>query len=103
MLSNPTGQEQSRRRLSDPPLDLGGVVLPLRAMFGKFRQFRDAVGKRRSCHRRLQEPLRNEIGEATVRRRGVRVVLHRQTEVSGRFTAWQIECVLPSPDELDHG
>jgi hypothetical protein len=57
----------------------------------------------RSRHHRLQKPLRDEIGEAPIRRRGVRVVLHRQPEVSGRLAAWWIERVLSSPDELDHG
>src|ERR1035441_9207226 len=54
LLSIPAGQEQSRCRLPDPPLDLGGVVLSLRAMLGKFRPLRQGLGKR--CRRRA--PLR---------------------------------------------
>ena len=103
LLSNPAGQEQSRCRLPAPPLDLGGVVLSLRAMLGKFPQLREGIGKRRSCHGCLQKPLRNEIGKAPIRRRGVGIVLHRETEVSRRFIAGQIERVLFPSDELDHG
>ena len=103
LLSNFSRQQQRGGRLVDLALNFGGGIFLIGAVLGEFRQFRDGVRQRRAGQRGFQEPLRDEIGKATVRRGGMRVVFHRQREVSGRFAAGKIERIFAAPDELDDG
>ena len=60
-------------------------------MLGEIREFRNRVGQRRSGQCGFQEPLREEIREATVRCGGMGVVFHCQRKVSGGFAAGEIK------------
>ena len=51
----------------------------------------------------LHQALRDQIREAPIRRRRVRVVLHRETEVAGFRIARTFEHVLARPHQLDDG
>jgi len=51
---------------------------------------------------RLDQPLRDGIGEAPVRRRGMRVVVGRESEVALAFIARPRENVFARPHEFDH-
>jgi hypothetical protein len=103
LLSNLSGQQQRGGGLVDLALNLGGGVFLIGAVLGEFRQFRDGVGQRRAGQRGFQESLRDEIREATVWCGGMRVIFHRQREVSGRFAAGEIQRVFAAADELDDG
>ncbi len=61
---------------------LVGVVFLLGAVNRKRAQLLQRVRQRRSGQRSLQQPLRDEVGKAPVRRRRVRVILEREPKVT---------------------
>ena len=67
--------QQRRRRLAHLALDLVGGVLLLGAVRGELAELVDRVGRRPAGERRLDQPLRDQVGIAPVRRRRVGVVL----------------------------
>ena len=91
-------QQQRRRGLAHLPLDLRRVVLLQRAMRGERGELRVAVRRAPPVERGLDEALRDEVGKAAVRRGRMRVVLHRQREVSRRRRARELRArTRPSP------
>ena len=102
-LSDFSRKQQRGSGLVDLTLNLGGGIFLIGAVLGEVRQFRDGVGQWRTGQRGFQEPLRDEIRKAPVRRGGMRVIFHRQREMSGRFAAGKIQRIFAAPDELDDG
>src|SRR5580658_3117702 len=80
-LSNVGRQEERGGGLPNPPFYLSGIVLLLCTMQGERIEFLGRVRRRAAGHRRFQQPQRDQIGEAAVRRSRVRVVLERKAEV----------------------
>ena len=89
--------------LVDLTLNLGGGVFLVGAVLGEVRQFRDGVGQWRTGQRGFQEPLCDEVRKTPVRRGGMRVIFHRQREMSRRLAAGKIQRIFAAPDELDDG
>ncbi len=69
--------------------------------FAIVRQFVVAVWRRLIREDGFDEALRHQIGEAPVRRRGVRVVLHGEAEVAVLRISRSLEDVLAGPHQLD--
>ena len=82
-------------------LDLVLGVFALGAVLGDGGQLVVRVRRRRVGERRLDEPLRHEVGVAAVRRGRVRVVVRRQTEVAAGILARQVERVDAGSHQLD--
>src|SRR4030095_17087798 len=91
--SDPRGQQQRCCRLCNLPFDLGRILLLLGAMRGERGEFRVTVGRRPPGERGLHDALRDEIGNATVWRGRMRVILYRKRKVPRRGHARDFESV----------
>jgi hypothetical protein len=56
-----------------------------------------------TCEHCFNQPLRDNVGETPVRRRGVRIVLYREAKVAGGSFARALQNVLTGTDEFDDG
>src|SRR5262245_24501936 len=72
-------------------------------MGSQILQFFRLVGGWLTGKRRLDQPLRNEIGKAPVGSRGVSIPLHCESEMFRRTIFGLIEHIFTSADELHNG
>ena len=102
-LPDPVLEQQRRSRLAHLTLDLRRVVLLVGAVKRQLVELGERVGGRRSCERRLEHALRDDVGEAPVRRGGVRVVAHGEAEVPDGRGAREIHGVFAGAHQLHDG
>src|SRR4029079_4515497 len=80
-LADSRRQPERRGGLGGDALDLVRGVLLRGAVLGDLFQFRKGVARRLTFDRRLEQPLRHEIGKAPVRRRRMRVTAGRERKM----------------------
>ncbi len=101
--ANPPLEQQRGRGFADRALHFRGVVL----LLGTVRRDRHqiAVAVRPGLARKggLDQPLRHDVGKTAIRRRGVRIRSHGESEVAGRGVAGDLGHVLASAEQLQHG
>src|SRR5258708_23388418 len=101
-LPNPMAHRNCRQPFRHFPLNLTRGIFLYRAVAGDGRQFMIRIRSSRAGKHRLYESLRDDISEAPIRRRGVRIILHCQSEVTRLWFAWTFQNIFSRPDELDH-
>ena len=101
--ADPRGEEQRGRGLRDLPFHLCRIVLLVGAVARERRELVVGVRRRLPAERRLQQALGDEVGKPAVRRRGMRVVLHGQSEVPLGRLAGHFERVFARAQQLDDG
>ena len=79
-----------------------GRVFFLRTVCGDRGEFAVGVRIRLSREHRFNQPLRDHVGEAAVGRGGVRVVLNRETKMSGRNIAGSLQNIFAGTNEFDN-
>jgi hypothetical protein len=89
--------------LADQPFDLLGAVLLERALRGQRGEVLVGVRDRPAGERRADEPLRDQVGIASVRGRRVRILAHREAEVADDALARERREVLAAAEQLDDG
>jgi len=94
-------EQQRCLGLAHSPLDLLRGIFLLRAMLCQCLQFAQGVGRFSATQDRLEHAQRDQVGKATVRCGGVRVVAHRQAEVADRCGARLLHHVLARAHQLD--
>ena len=86
LLADAIAEPQRRRGLADPALHLVGRILLLRAVLREGRELGQRIRGRVAVGSGLDQPLRDQIREAPVRRGRVRVVGFGQREVDAPST-----------------
>src|SRR5437764_1459451 len=78
--------------------------IPFRsAVLGNGCQFAFCIRRALFGQHRLDEPLSDYVGKATIGSRRMRVILHRQTKMANLWLAGELQYILTGSHELDHG
>src|SRR6266404_7374357 len=101
LLADTRFEQHGGGALAHLALDPRGIAFLLGAVCRELAQLLVAVGRGAPGERGLQQPLGDDVREAAVRRRGVRVVIHRQSEVSFGSLSGALEHILAGPQQLD--
>src|SRR5438552_2817062 len=99
-LANSVAEQNRRGDLSDITLDFARGVFLYGAVAGDRRELIVGIRRRIFGEDRFQNALRHQVRVATVGRRRVSVILHRQTEVAGLLDARLVENIFPRPEKL---
>ena len=101
-LADPAFQQERRRRLAAPAAPPWWPRPPFVVQCaGEAGQVVLRVRRCRAGQRRLEQPLRDQVGITPIGRGRVGVVLHGQPEVPGPLFAGPLEGVLPGAEQLD--